>query len=55
MGLQDATADNSKEEYKEFTDYYSMLRSLVYPKLTTDFKKVLLLFTSNLFQYLAMM
>ncbi|XP_065906524.1 uncharacterized protein [Dysidea avara] len=39
ISLQDDTADGNKEEYKAITDYNLLLRSILYPKLTIDFKR----------------
>ena len=40
ISLQDETAGDNKEEYKAITDYNLLLRSIIYPKFTTDFEKV---------------
>ena len=38
--LQAESEDDNKDEYKVFTEYTLMLRSMLYPKQTIEFKQV---------------
>ena len=38
--LQAESEDDNKDEYKAFTEYTLMLRSMLYPKQTIEFKQV---------------